>query len=350
MKIWKKRTFADKKFRRLNHGEIPKSKFALHYYRILHTAYLKQEHFCMSAVKKLFAESFGHEPNTWSVNYMSNKERFLINDTITDSLNKSGRLEYPDCLLPLFVEIGFDVYLIQSIEENTKLSARKFRHWLPLKKDRKLKHAVKHFWKYRLPKEKLLKSLYYQLEPYKNEILTTYRNMLTENTAFVSDIKEKDAILAYITQALGLAEVTSVLEACCAQVYDEIDEESAQEAAVVTEESSVQNSVAACEAQLDEHITVTEPMEENNCEPVCNLCEPVEEEKKPVTAQAVPKIVTVKPVSAKTVSSVKPTSAPRGFNPGNQLTRKKMLTCAVCVAAAGALLVPLVAYSVVKNK
>ncbi len=347
MKIWKKRTFADKKFRRLNHGEIPKSKFALHYYRILHTAYLKQEHFCMSAVKKMFAESFGHEPNTWSVNYMLNKEKFLINDTITDALNKSGRLEYPDCLLPLFIEIGFDVYLIRCVEENAKLSSKKFRRWLPLKKDRKLKHAVKHFWKYRLPKEKLLKSLYYQLEPYKNEILTTYRNMLTENTAFVSGIKEKDAILAYISEALGLAEVNSVLEACCAQVYDEIDEESAQAEVTVTEEASIQNSVAAGEAQQDECVAV-EAMNENN-ELVCEPCNPAIEVEQSVVP-TVPKVVTVKPVSVKTSTCTKSNSVPRGFNPGNQFTKKKLLTCAVCVAAAGALLVPLVAYSVAKNK
>ncbi len=341
MKIWKKRTFADKKFRRLNHGEIPKSKFALHYYRILHTAYLKQENFCMSAVKKMFAESFGHEPNTWSVNYMSNKERFLINDTITDALNKSGRLEYPDCLLPLFIEIGFDVYLIQCVEQGMKLSAKKFRRWLPLKKDRKLKHAVKHFWKYRLPKEKLLKSLYYQLEPLKNEILTTYRNMLTENSSFVIGIAEKDEILAYIAEALGLAEVNSVLEACCAQIYDEIDEESAQTEVAVAEEA-VSNCVVTCEAQQEE-CAVVESAEENNCEPAV-------EEEKPVIVQPMPKIVTVKPVSVKTSTCTKRNSVPRGFNPGTQFTKKKLLTCAVCVAAAGALLVPLVAYSVAKNK
>ncbi len=344
MKIWKKRTFADKKFRRLNHGEIPKSKFALHYYRILHTAYLKQEHFCMSAVKKMFAESFGHEPNTWSVNYMSNKERFLINDTITDALNKNGRLEYPDCLLPLFIEIGFDVYLIQCVEENVKLSAKKFRRWLPLKKDRKLKHAVKHFWKYRLPKEKLLKSLYYQLEPYKNEILTTYRNMLTENTAFASGIKEKDAILAYITETLGLAEVNSVLEACCAQVYEEIDEECAKTEAAIAEETVIPNCV------VPESL---ESVEEHSCESVCEPCEPVVEEEMPMvvpTVQTESKIVTVKPVSVKTSACTKSNSVPRGFHPENQFTKKKLLACAVCVAAAGALLVPLVAYSVVKNK
>ena len=347
MKIWKKRTFADKKFRRLNHGEIPKSKFALHYYRILHTAYLKQEHFCMSAVKKMFAESFGHEPNTWSVNYMSNKERYLINDTITDALTKTGRLEYPDCLLPLFVEIGFDVYLIQCVEDKTRISSKRFRRWLPLKKNRKLKHAVKHFWKYRLPKEKLFKSLYYQLEPYKNEILTTYRNMLTENTAFVSGIKEKEAILAYITEALGLAEVNSVLEACCAQVYDEIEEENAQEEAAVTEEERIQDSVAACEVQTEKCVAADEPVAETNADAAC---EPVVKEEKPVFVQAIPKVVTIKPVSTKEPTCVPPVATPRGFNPGNQFNKKKLLTCAVCVAAAGALLVPLVAYSVTKNK
>ena len=40
----------------------------------------------------------------------------------------------------------------------------------------------------------------------------------------------------------------------------------------------------------------------------------------------------------------------RGFKEKNKMTRKKAVTCAVCVAAAGALLVPLVAYTVIKHK
>ena len=70
----------------------------------------------------------------------------------------------------------------------------------------------------------------------------------------------------------------------------------------------------------------------------------------PAAVQSQPKTVTVKTVNTKSGTGVKNNSAPRGFNPSNQFTKKKLLTCAVCVAAAGALLVPLVAYSVAKNK
>lgn len=316
MKIWNHHTHKCRRFYRLNHAEQSKSKFFLSYYRILHTAYLLGETPCISAVKRMFEETFGLEPKAWSVAYITKTEPCLVNDTIVEILNNSGKFSCPEPLQQMLIEIGFDVYLMQSMDENKKPCKKEFYRWLPLKKKYRLKKLVNNFWKERLPKEKLLIGLGYQLESYKNEILLIYRRLLTENDCLVMSLPEKDAVLAYIDTVLTS---TVVPEADTDVSVTEIQEEVA---------------VAAEEVKLP--IEAKEEIQQSNIE----------------TQQTQHSIIPKTSANcAKVQRKNKITIADgRGFREKNKMTRKKAVTCAVCVAAAGALLVPLVAYTVIKNK
>lgn len=419
MKIWNYRTFKGRRFYRLNHADLAKSMFFLSYYRILHTAYLKRQRYCITAVKKMFMESFGAEPDAWSISYISDTEKCFVNDTITEALNKDGKILCPQCLLQMLIEIGFDVYLIKTASEDKKPDKKEFYQWLPMKKDRTLKKAVKCFWKERLPKEKLLFNLYYQLEPYKHEILATYRKILLANDTLLIHATEKDNVLAYIDENMAVRmsinetepdiimmqttpvearniyveeensesadndEIESVIREVSEEITIPVFQPSEETVEAVQDESDVQKTQdEAVEVQL----ALDEPALLQNEAAQIGLIDSKEPEKQTIelfvdeeevltiirTEELQPTFetekVTQQPVvaedksrksivqntgahSAKIQKSKMP-QAPegRGFNEKNKMTRKKAVTCAVCVAAAGALLVPLVAYTVMKHK
>ncbi len=376
MKIWNYRTYKGRRFYRLNHADLSKSMFFLSYYRILHTAYLKRQRYCITAVKKMFVESFGLEPDAWSISYITDTEKCFVNDTITEALNKDGKILCPECLRQMLIEIGFDVYLIKTASEDKKPDKQEFYQWLPMKKDHSLKKAVKCFWKERLPKEKLLFNLYYQLEPYKREILATYRKILLENDTLLIQTAEKDNVLAYIEEnsAVSLsfdekvqddtASVTTLVEAddsCIEEENSEIVDN--EEIAYVVTESSETISIPVAQPS-EETVDVQEVQEEILPIAITDEPEPVMEAELVVETEpaAILPVVTGEkalqttvmnmPAHPSTVRKRKKVSAPdgRGFKEKNKLTRKKAVTCAVCVAAAGALLVPLVAYTVIKHK
>lgn len=298
MKAWNYRTYKGRRFYRLNHAELSRDKFFLAYYRILHTVYLSEGKSCSQAVKEMFEETFGLEPKPWSMDYIFNTEPCWVNDTVVEQLRGSGRFCCPECLKQMLIEIGFDVYLIQTIEANQQPERKSFYRWLPLKKEHSLKKSVKNFWKERLPKEKLLPGLYYSLETYKNEILTTYRKLLVENDILPMSVPEKEMILAYI---------------------------------------ETNQAVLSLAEDIAEAETVTE----------------VEQQEEVVQQEEVKPVLPITKAATDTVQKRKkmPVSNGRGFRESSsKMSQKKAVTCAVCVAAAGALLIPLVAYTVIKHK
>lgn len=425
MKIWNYRTFKGRRFYRLNHADLSKSMFFLSYYRILHTAYLKRQRYCITAVKKMFVESFGLEPDAWSLSYITDTEKCFVNDTITEALNKNGRIECPNCLRQMLIEIGFDTYLIKTVSEEKKPDFKSFYAWLPMKKERSLKKAVKCFWKERLPKEKLLFNLYYQLEPYKREILTCYRKMLQSNDTLLIQTAQKELVLEYINENLGVSPLPVAMpleakeelvepESICqieSDIQTESNEDEIREQEESVESTEINVPFAVCEEivipvqpEIAEETTGVIPVEPELLEevPIETPLQPEVTKEAPseiplqpeVTEEAAnviplePEIIeevaeislqaegieevgmvvqnkknfrndsTLKPVriiqsqTAVNVPKRKKTAVPngRGFHEKNKMTRKKAVTCAVCVAAAGVLLVPLVAYTVIKHK
>jgi len=425
MKIWNYRTFKGRRFYRLNHADLSKSMFFLSYYRILHTAYLKRQRYCITAVKKMFVESFGLEPDAWSISYITDTEKCFVNDIITEALNKNGRIDCPNCLRQMLIEIGFDTYLIKTVSEEKKPDFKSFYAWLPMKKERSLKKAVKCFWKERLPKEKLLFNLYYQLEPYKREILTCYRKMLLANDTLMIQTAGKEVILEYINENLGVStlpvamplevkeelvepESMSQIES---DIQTESNEEEIREQEEIVKATEINVPSAVCEEieiplqtemteetadviplqpevleEAPSEITlqpevleeapneiplqpeVTEeaanviPLEPEIIEEAAEI--PLQAEGIEEAAMVLQKRQTFRNDSALKPAQIIPSQAVvnvqkriiatipdgRGFQEKNKMTRKKAVTCAVCVAAAGALLVPLVAYTVIKHK
>ena len=312
MKLWNYRNYKGRRFYRLNHAKMSKSMFFLSYYRILHTAYLKRQRYCIASVKRMFVDTFGLEPDAWSVSYITDTEKCFVNDIITEALNKNGVIACPECLRQMLIEIGFDVYLIQSVSFDKKPDKNSFYQWLPMKKDRTLKKTVKCFWKERLPKEKLLFNLFYQLEPYKREILSVYRKLLLANDTLLIKADEKEAVLEYINSELP--QHTDEPEKIETIKLPEVPED--------TETSDVPEVTATAEEVVEQPDEVRQP------KAVLSKAsnQPVKRKKQPCPTEC------------------------RGFREKNQMTRKKAVTCAVCVAAAGALLVPLVAYTVIRQK
>ena len=336
MKLWNYRNYKGRRFYRLNHAKMSKSMFFLSYYRILHTAYLKRQRYCIASVKRMFVDTFGLEPDAWSVSYITDTEKCFVNDIITEALNKNGVIVCPECLRQMLIEIGFDVYLIQSVSFDKKPDKNAFYQWLPMKKDRTLKKTVKCFWKERLPKEKLLFNLYYQLEPYKREILSVYRKLLLANDTLLIKADEKEAVLEYINSELPQhtdepEKIETIKLPEVPEATETPDEPEVPEATETPDEPEVPE---VTEASDEPEVTATaeevvlQPDEARQPKPVLSKAsnQPVKRKKQPCPTEC------------------------RGFREKNQMTRKKAVTCAVCVAAAGALLVPLVAYTVIKQK
>lgn len=344
MKTWNYHTHKGKRFFRSNHAELSKDKFFLMYYRILHTAYLNGEQSCINSVKQMCEESFGAELNTHSIAYITNSEPCFVNDTVVELLNNSGKFFCPECLKLMLIEIGFDVYLMQTIESNKVPNRKAFYRWLPLKKGHNLKKMIKNFWKERLPKEKFLTSLYYLLENYKNGILATYRKLLVENDIVLLTSAEKESILSYIDTNLAVQFIPEEVPEA-EEVYDALPSESddAEEAELetITEkqpELISELTVEASKAEQEFEELKSEPLIKALPRQQINMQQFVRTENKTQT-------VTVK----KRRTGTSPDC--RGFREkNNKMSRKKAVTCAVCVAAAGALLVPLVAYTVIKHK
>lgn len=348
MKPWSYRTHQGRRFFRLNRAKnMKKDEFFLNYYRILHTAYLKRQRFCIAAVKRMFLDSFGLEPDAWSVSYILDTEKCFVNDAITEALAKKGSIECQDCLYRMLIEIGFDVYLIQTIEGEKKPEKNDFLEWLPLQKDKTLKEIVSCFWKERLPKEKQLFMLYYQLEPYREELIKTYRRILRSNESPQLQPQKKELILS----ELGEAETT----------FEETPETATEEVAAENEPDTITEEVTA---ENEPDTTFEETLEEATNTVTEEEPDTVTEEATKATTEEVTK-ATTEEVADTTAECVKVSNRVkkeqtkafhkkteegcRGFHNGRRISKKKALTCAACVAIAGALLIPLVAYSVSKR-
>jgi len=343
MKSWKRHTHKNRKFCRLNRGKMSKDMFYLSYYQLLHTAYLRTVSDTKEAVRDLFVELFGHEPDKWSADFIDKTEQCLANDGVTQSLIADGSIESGDILNQLLIEIGFDVYLLQTAGSVRRPTRKEFYNWLPVKKSLKQKKMVKRFWKRRLPKEKLLFSLYHQLEPYKYEILTVYRKLLLANDAALIKPDKKEAVLVYI--AGKLPPQTNEQESSKAAEQSSVIEDAVVTAEVMPEEVS---------QTVETTVEKAKPIEKSENKDVPTQNETSGIAKIPVKlAEPFVQQMPVQGYSSKHVSqSKKPLTATgcRGFNEKKQMSRKKAVTCAVCVAAAGALLIPLVAYTVIKHK
>lgn len=344
MKTWNYHTYKGRRFFRLNHAELSKDKFFLSYYRILHTAYLEGVLPCISSVNKMFEESFGLELKAWSLAYITNTEPCFVNDTVVETLNQSGKFTSLEYLKQMLIEIGFDVYLMQTIESNKKPDRKAFYRWLPMKRGHCLKKTVKNFWKERLPKEKFLTGLYYQLEAYKKGILTTYRKLLVENDSLVLSVPEKENILAYIdtdlaVQFISEEENEAENEAEETEAVSEVVGFSGKEETEIQQEMQ-QEMQAESQAQIKSE-------EQKFIQPKI-MQQPIV---KPTMGQQ--PVLSEQKIQSGIVQKRKTMPAPecRGFREkNNKMTHKKAVTCAVCVAAAGALLVPLVAYTVIKHR
>lgn len=314
MKLWKQHTHRGRKFYRMNHGKMSKDSFFLTYYRILHTAYLKQQKYCIPVLKDMFQEAFGHEPNAWSLYYMMDTESCFSDDSVIHNIHLNSRFTNMDMLQTLLVEIGFDVYLLQCFEKNEKLSRKAFYRWLPMKNSHKLKKLVKRFWKERLPKEKLLQQLYLQLQPFAFEIRTIYMKLLIENDVLFTMTPQRTEVLTVLESLLRM---------------DNEPQETIQEPEVIE-----LTAVTLCEEVVSGKEPVPMPVVEKKVEkPVVEPIRLIEHNRK-----------TVKVTQSSTIPDC------RGFSEKKAISKNKAVTCAVCVAAAGALLLPLVAYSVIKHK
>ena len=336
MKLWKQRTHRGRKFYRKNHGKLKKDMFYLSYYRILHTAYLRQETYCLPTVKSMFADTFGSEPDVWSQYYLMDTEDCFINDAVLDNLNHQAVFTNLNTLSKLLIEIGFDVYLIQCLKKGERLSRKQFYRWLPIKKSHKLKKTVKAFWKNRLPKEKSLQQLYVLLQPYTTEIFSVYHKLLLENDVLLTMTPQRAYVLEMINEMLTeQEEINELTEELAVTVNHECklmmpEADSAGKDCVVPEDDSEKNDTVTV-AQVRESATMIQANESSlvRTNAICRLAAPEK--------------------TIKTVQKAEAASG-HGFSEKKSMSAKKAVACAVCVAAAGALLLPLVAYSVVKHK
>lgn len=321
MRLWNQHTHRAKKFYRLNHGNMSKDLFGLTYYRILHTAYLRQQECYIPVIKDMFNEAFKREPNVWSMYYMMDTEFVFLNDSVLQNLHHSCKFTDMDILQVLLIEIGFDVYLLQCMEQNIKLAKKSFYQWLPLKKTHKLKKSVKQFWKERLPKEKLLQQLYMDFKPYAFEIRSVYRKLLIENDLLITLTPQRTVVLTSLDKILNSE--------------DEVPED------IIVSEATEIISAAQCEGVIipEEAVDTVEQIIPDTLKPEPDINHTISL-KHPV----VPVKKTVK-VSQRSISPER-----CGFSEKNSMSKKKAVTCAVCVAAAGALLLPFVAYSVIKHQ
>ena len=322
MKLWNQHTHRARKFYRLNHGNMSKDLFFLTYYRILHTAYLQQQECYIPVIKDMFHEVFKKEPNAWSLYYMMDTESVFFNDSVIQNLHQSCSFTDMDILQALFIEIGADVYLLQCMEQNAKFSIKSFYQWLPMKKTHKLKKLVKQFWKERLPKKKLLQQLYEELKPYAFEIRSLYQKLLLENDVLITMTPQRAVVLEALNTSLN--------------TVDDVP------ADVIVPEVADLIAVTQCEDEEgmpEKTVDTVEPIvtEVSKPEPNIKLTTPLE---RPVV-----------PVKKTVKVSQRPVLPERcGFSEKNNISKKKAVTCAVCVAAAGALLLPFVAYSVMKHQ
>lgn len=336
MKLWKQRTHRGRKFYRRNHGKLKKDMFYLSYYRILHTAYLQNQTYCLPTVKSMFADTFGHEPDVWSQYYLMDTETCFINDAVLDKLNHQAVFSDLNTLSTLLIEIGFDVYLIKCLKNGERLNRKQFYRWLPIKKNYKLKKTVKAFWKNRLPKEKSFQQLYVLLQPYTTEILTVYRKLLIENDVLLTMTPQR----AYVLETIN----SMLIE------QEEINELTEELAVTVNHECKL--ITPDVDLVCEDNVSFEQNSNCNDYVTTASVCESATV--LPVKASS---FVMTKPIShsvttEKTVKKVPKAEAAsgHGFSENKTMSTKKAVTCAVCVAAAGALLLPLVAYSVMKQK
>ena len=337
MKLWNQRTHKGRKFYRLNHGGLSKDQFYLSYYRILHTSYLSKASYCIPTIKSMFLAAFGVEMNAWSQYYMMDTEKCFVNDDIINNLNHRAVFQDMNVLQILLVELGFDVYLLQCLNNGQKPDKKSFYQWLPIKKSHKLKKIVKLFWKERLPKGKLLQQLGIQLQAFTTEIASVYHKLLVENDVLLTMTPQRSVVLASISLMLEKEKekngLTDQLASTVNQEFEKTDSVDVSASECTEGMNRIDNSKIKVSKQAVEAV--------NEVMPAFTL------QQQDVTMV---KHKIALPVNR--VKKVGTTEVPngRGFCEKKTVSAKKAVTCAVCVAAAGALLLPLVAYSVMKQK
>ena len=192
-------TISGKEFCRRNCGNYGKEKFFEEYYRILHTAYLRSDNnSCLDVIRNDFENSFGSELDNVSVSYIYATAKYLVYDVVVAALLSDGRIDSQYYYNKLIVELGFDVWLIYTMEKGVRPTMNDFYNWQPLEKNRKTESVIDDFWHFKLPKAHKFSHLYDGIKQYKKEILEAYRRLLLAKHDTLLDNTAVNLILSYI--------------------------------------------------------------------------------------------------------------------------------------------------------
>lgn len=272
-------TISGKEFCRRNCGSLSKEKFYEEYYRIIHTAYLRANgEQCIDIIRKDFEECFGSDLDNISVSYIYATTKYLVYDVIVSSLLKDGKVDSQYYYNKLVVDIGFDVWLIKSIEAETRLTMSDFYSWQPLPKTDKTDRQINDFWHFKLPKSHNFGHLYNAVAPFKTHIYETYLKLLTANTDFENDVKQLEAIIAFLKEELGVSDEL-------AKAVQEVEEADSREAMESLEEKQVEETLAEEVKAADEEDQLAEQVKDIEAEDPFVLVDLEDEEDKEKVAE-----------------------------------------------------------------
>ncbi len=197
-------TISMKEFCRRNCGSMSKEKFYEEYYRIIHTAYLRCEgRPCIETIRDDFENSFGSKLDNISISYIYATTKYLVYDVVVSSLLGDGRIDSQYYYNKLVIDIGFDVWLIKSIESEVRLTMNDFYSWQPLPKNDRTDRQIYDFWHFKLPNSRNFGHLYSAVVPFKKHIYKTYYKLLKANTDYENDPKQLEVLIAFLEEELA---------------------------------------------------------------------------------------------------------------------------------------------------
>lgn len=165
-------------------NKLPKDVFFIEFYRILHTSYLINDGSvtCKETLLTEFAKTFSVEPDAKSVHYINEFSKCFSSDGLINSIKSARPYHNATALKSLTVEIGFDVWLMESIEQKRPLRLKHFKNWLPLQRDSEFEILLERFLDCRIPNiKRRINLLYNCLKPYRDMIYAFYGNILYLN-------------------------------------------------------------------------------------------------------------------------------------------------------------------------
>ncbi len=357
-------TISGKEFCKKNCGSVGKDLFYEEYYRILHTCYLRaKDESCIDLIRQEFHLTFGIELDRESISYIYATAKYFVYDVVISSLLNDGRIDSKYYYSKLAIEIGFDVWLIRCMEQHKPINTAAFLSWLPLEKSDKTERAVNDFWNFKLPKNKDFQHIYLGLVEYRSDILSCYRKLINKNTAFEDDREAVNLILHYLDEELTVVSSADASEELIIKEPVTLDES----ATIPGEEHSTSgesDTVSEEGTALNKSFELPDENKLPNSEPYYNTDEilfdsimAVDHSSDQRYSAVNPKRVTVnfrqdeKEKTNKILETKNSKERTKGFcDQKCNISKETLITAAKCVAVAGLLLVPLIAYQCLKKK